>query len=425
MKILYISYFFPPFASIGGSRSFGQYTQLKKLGYDVKAISSNNQGLSIDKTYYKDSEDIIYFGKVDNGQINLSRHDSISNLIKAYILKLPKSFIRFFYLARYLLFGLHEKREWFDSVLNGIDKRLGEWVPDLIISTYSPIDTHILANRLQTKYKSRWFAEFRDCFSFNTMAFSRKENELLNLFLRKKEKDIIKNADLIISATKFIQSYYTRHHRKNSILVYGGWDESNQLHSNLERSNIRNNRRLKILHAGSMLYGTRNIDVLISAFKDFPLLRDKIEIHLVGRHTDLFRSQVLKHNLNNSILLQEEIGSTKLDQLYKQSDILLIIMKDDPMERYTVTGKIFTYIKYKKPIIIIDKFNSEASQIISEHKLGYTVKQASDLYKVLQDDLRDYNVPSEQVINRFSREKQFKSVINFIEKIQTDTTLKL
>ena len=39
-------------------------------------------------------------------------------------------------------------------------------------------------------------------------------------------------------------------------------------------------------------------------------------------------------------------------------------MKDDPMERYTVTGKIFTYIKYKKPIIIIDKFNSEASQII-------------------------------------------------------------
>ena len=96
MKILYISYFFPPFASIGGSRSFGQYTQLKKLGYDVKAISSNNQGLSIDRTYFQDSEDIIYFGRVDNGQINLSRHDSISNLIKAYILKLPKSFIRFF-----------------------------------------------------------------------------------------------------------------------------------------------------------------------------------------------------------------------------------------------------------------------------------------------------------------------------------------
>ena len=93
-------------------------------------------------------------------------------------------------------------------------------------------------------------------------------------------------------------------------------------------------------------------------------------------------------------------------------------MKDDPMERYTVTGKIFTYIKYKKPLII-DKFNSEASQIIREHKLGYTVKKASDLYKILQDDLRDYNVPSEQVINKFSREKQFKSVINFIEKIQT------
>ena len=249
------------------------------------------------------------------------------------------------------------------------------------------------------------------------MAFYRKENELLNLFLRKKEKDIIKNADLIISATKFIQSYFIRHHKKNCILVYGGWDESQQSYNELPSSNEKKNNKLKILHAGSMLYGTRNIDVLVTALKEFPKLMDEIEFHLVGKHTSLFNSQVLKNNLTKSILLQEEIESNKLEYLYRQSDALLIIMKDDPMERYTVTGKIFSYIKYKKPIIILDSYNSEASQIIKKYKLGYIVKDANDLNKVIMNNLKTYNIPSTETIISFSRERQFQSVINLIKKI--------
>ena len=43
MKILYISYFYPPFNTIGGARSYGQVKALTEAGCDVKIISSPDQ----------------------------------------------------------------------------------------------------------------------------------------------------------------------------------------------------------------------------------------------------------------------------------------------------------------------------------------------------------------------------------------------
>ena len=51
MKILYISFFFPPFNTIGGLRAYGQVKALREAGCDVRVITSANQGFEKEENF--------------------------------------------------------------------------------------------------------------------------------------------------------------------------------------------------------------------------------------------------------------------------------------------------------------------------------------------------------------------------------------
>ena len=148
--------------------------------------------------------------------------------------------------------------------MSNVRERLGNWKPDLIISSFSPIDSHYIASKLKSDFNCYWFAEYRDNFSFNTMAFSTRKNELLSILLRRFEKKILYNCDLIVGVTPFISKYYESFFQKDTITVYGGWD------SDLKKKNIPNPFKMNsinVLHCGSMLYGSRNIETIKIIYK--------------------------------------------------------------------------------------------------------------------------------------------------------------
>ena len=92
-------------------------------------------------------------------------------------------------------------------------------------------------------------------------------------------------------------------------------------------------------------------------------------------------------------------------------------MKSSKMEKYTLTGKIFSYIRFGKPILIIDKYNSEASKLILKYKMGYVASNSYELNNVLKIPVENMNRPSQKVIEEFSRANQFKKILNRINQL--------
>ena len=142
MKILYISFFFPPFNTIGGLRAYGQVKALREAGCDVRVITSANQGFEKEENFdYEKLGRDTYYIRSSNQVLRPSPR--VSSL-KVFLINLPRIFNRYFFLLKYLVLG--EEKKWLQQAKIEYASILGTWVPDIIFSSQSPISSHKLAS---------------------------------------------------------------------------------------------------------------------------------------------------------------------------------------------------------------------------------------------------------------------------------------
>lgn len=408
-------------------RSYGQVQALLDLGCDVKVISCSSQGFEINEDFDQQSLKNVILKGVKTFPAQLKNIDLSKNYYRDRIKKIvlrafPKSFLRIIYLLRTLIFFGRDDPKWTRNVLKDYDKDLGNWTPDIVFSTFSPIDSHIIASKISRDLDIPWVAEYRDCWSFNTMLFSTSENELSSRILRTIERSILSNCSVIFAATPFIQSYYGKHFSAETELLLGGWEEKNKeiVEKYLHKANIyddlnesQRQKKIKILHLGSMLHGTRSILPIIQMLDSEPLLKDKYEFEFVGRDSRLFQSILDKSSANDAIKLFNHVSFNEAEKLGYKADILLIIMKDSPMEKYTLTGKIFEYIKFSKPIISFDPYDSEVSMLIKKFNLGHHVKSVNEFQLLLKSKTKssDFRKTDNDTRLGFKRSAQIKKVL--------------
>lgn len=370
------------------------------------------------KVFYKGKKNIVFNHKVINEKPVLQKRKFSS--FKSFLIRAtPKIFIRAFVLISSLFKGYEEFPHWSKKVLEDYQNDIQGWKPDIIFSSYSPIDSHILASKISKELEVPWVAEYRDCWSFNTMGFSENQNDLLSLFLRKKEREILKGCQLILAATPFIKEYYQKFFDKNVELLLGGWEEETKVSTasfGIEDS------RLEILHLGSMLHGTRSLEPIIELLERYPELQQKYHFSFVGRDTDLFINKVKNSHLTKSISLSKHVTFNQSEKLGLSTDILLILMKNTPMEKYTLTGKIFEYIKFQKPIICIDPFESEVSNFIKNFKMGYVIKSVDELASLLKskESINDFIKISDIDRLKFKRSEQISNILNILPSTLRD-----
>ena len=370
------------------------------------------------KVFYKGKKNIVFNHKVINEKPVLQKRKFSS--FKSFLIRVtPKIFIRAFVLISSLFKGYEEFPHWSKKVLEDYQNDIQGWKPDIIFSSYSPIDSHILASKISKELEVPWVAEYRDCWSFNTMGFSENQNDFLSLFLRKKEREILKGSQLILAATPFIKEYYQKFFDKNVELLLGGWEEETKVSTasfGIEDS------RLEILHLGSMLHGTRSLEPIIELLERYPELQKKYHFSFVGRDTDLFINKVKNSHLTKSISLSKHVTFNQSEKLGLSTDILLILMKNTPMEKHTLTGKIFEYIKFQKPIICIDPFESEVSNFIKNFKMGYVIKSVDELASLLKskESINDFIKISDIDRLKFKRSEQISNILNILPSTLRD-----
>lgn len=408
MKVLYITFFYPPYNTIGGLRAYGQVKALRDNGCEVKVITSHDQGFEEDITTYYEGldKDTYYFGTKTNYKKNVT---SFSSLARRVLIKSPRIINRYFFLLSYLFFG--EKKKWLNEVKKNYQPILKSWKPDLIFSSQSPISSHEIASFLSSRTKIKWVAEFRDSWSYNPMAFSANENDFSSILMRRIERKILNNCSLIISATKFISLYYKKNFSLDTYTLYGGWEE------NLNKKPLKiKEEKITITHLGSMLQGRRSILPIINILSDNESISSKYKFQFIGRDTSIFKSQVSKQ-LEKSIILKELVPYAEAEKYGYSSDILLIIMMDSPQERHTLTGKIFDYIKYQKPILVVDPFGSEASNLIKKYEMGHVFSNYNQMRDFLEATANssNFNRISDEHRLLFERGNQISHLISYLQ----------
>ena len=297
---------------------------------------------------------------------------------------------------------------------------------DFIISSYSPPAVCVVSHKLKQKYPNlKWIADFRDLWAYNHISPAKG---ILGVYEKYKEKKLLSNADKIITVsnplTEDMKKVYPN---KKVYTIENGFDpdEFSNWQKNIN-SIPKVGKKLVISYLGTIYPEKRDPTILFEAVNELieenKIKEEQIEINFYGDNKKQLEDIIQPNNFNkfNIINIKGFIKREESLKIQKQSDLLLLLEWNDPSARGVLTGKLFEYIVSGTPIVAVSISNKNAAgELIEKTQTGklYLDKDSlkQDLLKIFETNKIDFFNPKIEEIEKFSRDKQIKKLIETME----------
>ena len=259
---------------------------------------------------------------------------------------------------------------------------------DAILSTSSPVTSHIIAHDLKEKYDIPWVADLRDLWNLNPYI---DHNFIRRYFEKRLEMKTFKNADALTTTTDMAkQTLQTIHPEKRIYPVVSGFDPED--FENTKQT--ENTEKLTLIYAGSLYGGKRDpsilFDAIIQLINENKIRSNEIIIDFYGDDTNLHELSQ-KYNITDNISIHGRITQSEVLQHQMNSDVLVLISWMNESEKMFIPGKIFDCIGCKKPILSIGYSEGSLKDLINKTNIGYHVSNVDECKKAIYDYYTKYN----------------------------------
>ncbi len=344
MKILIISYFFPPYNSIGSVRVGKTAKYLHQFGHDVTVIS--NQGNHWDQSVS------IEIPENKNIKIDSKPFDELITEEYASRSMISKLWFRIVtsIKTRNVFYLLADSSwSWYPNAVKVAEKHIQDHKPDIIYSTALPISSHFIARKLSQKYAITWVAEYRDLWSGDYGAGISVQRSIVQKVI---EKWLLRPVKGIVTVSKPLASYFESHYKKSTCVVYNGYDKDESIENKIgeERSRLP----IRIVYTGNFYEGY-DPSILFKAIQKLDESGDKIEVNFYTSQSDKIQPFIDKYNIQESVNLFGLVPYQDSIKIQMNADILLFLSYNHSKYRGKgiLSGKVFEYIAAGHPIISI------------------------------------------------------------------------
>ena len=259
---------------------------------------------------------------------------------------------------------------------------------DAIMSTSSPVTSHIIAHDLKDKYGIPWVADLRDLWNLNPYI---THNAIRRYFEKRLEMKTFKNVDALTTTTELAkQKLQSIHPDKKIVSVVSGFDPQD-----FEKTKqTEESEKLTLIYAGSLYSGKRDPSILFDSIgqliKENKIDPNKIVIDFYGDDTNL-KELSQKYDIQNNVRIHGRITQEEVLQHQMNSDVLLLISWMDESEKMFIPGKIYDCIGCKKPVLSIGYKEGSLKDLIDETNIGYHVSDVEGCKKSIYDYYTKYN----------------------------------
>ena len=278
---------------------------------------------------------------------------------------------------------------------------------DAILSTSSPITSHIIAHDLKEKYGIPWIADLRDLWNLNPYI---SHNFIRRFFEKRLEMKTFKNVDTLTTTTDLAQkTLKTIHPDKKITSVVSGFDPEDFK----KTRQTKQSEKLTLMYAGSLYGGKRDPSILFDAINQLisenKLDKDKIIVDFYGDETNL-RQLSQKYNIPENINIHGRITQSEVLTHQMNSDILLLISWMSESEKMFIPGKVYDCIGCRKPILSIGWPEGSLKDLIERTNIGYHISDVEECKKAIYDYYTKYiNNDLKYCGNEFAEEYSLKN----------------
>ncbi len=337
--------------------------------------------------------------------------DSTKMTITGFLIRLYKE----------ALFYPDQDKAWKTPAVKAGSQFLSSESVEAIISSSSPVTSHVIAKQLKDKYKLPWIADLRDLWSQN---HNYPYGALRKAFDRRLERKTLSTAEALVTVSKpLVERLKILHEGKKVYEVTNGFDPE-------EMNTTKNSLTAKftITYTGQIYTGKQDPSKLLQALRELIsegiMKPDDVEVRFYGYEEAWLTREIEKYGLKDVVKQYGVVPRKIALEKQRESQLLLLLNFEDPMEKGTYTLKIFEYLAAKRPILVTGGFDNDVKEkLLTETKAGFYAK-VQDVKKILEKTYLDYKVNGEityegdeEEINRYSYREMARKFATILDQI--------
>jgi len=290
--------------------------------------------------------------------------------------------------------------EWYWEAKRVLKSHLIKEKFDLVISSYAPMYTHLLAAYAKKMQPSIcWIADFRDAYINNITKRNKSNVSSKVCFIM--QNYIVRKADRITTVSDGLRKELMRQNRyiKNKMLtITNGYDEEDR---RIINDDTNNNSIFTIAYTGTIYHRHSDPSMLFQALKELisegKIESTKVRFDYCGKDTKGINFLAKHYGIESIMNYYGVVNRKKSMEIQSSSQLLLALAWNKKDSTGILTGKIFEYMLIQKPVISItvgDRPRGELSKLIRRSNLGIACEEKNykdDLQKLKSFISKNYN----------------------------------
>lgn len=279
--------------------------------------------------------------------------------------------------------------EFFDTARMLIDK----YKITNVITSFGPMFMLEVGIKIKNYFGSKifWISDYRD----ELVGSSNIEYNGFGKVI-KINKDTLISSDLVTTISYGLRDrlakqlkLYGISNNEKIVVIENGIDDDLYHKLNQETTlNSRSNETIDIVYTGTIYHPSQNPEVIFQALSEMPLdARRKFRIIYAGKHSNVFKYAADKYNLSANLIDYGMVPKQKALKLQADADILLIL-KYNYLYEGILTGKLYDYLLFNKPILVLGnkdlEFHRRTQKIGGIKVIDYDISQVR---RILNDIL--------------------------------------
>lgn len=423
MRILIVSFRFPPFNSIGAVRISKFATFLEGLGAEVRVITANGQGLPTTLPVEIDESQVIRLNYREGDQVlrkfGFSKGDAqpvASNTKSSPGLKsrakqlLARSYVSFFHWP-------DNKRAWIKEVQRAADELVKEWRPDVIFASGHPLSSLVAASKVAKRHRIPWVGELRDPWVDNHYAL--RPHFWRHAIDVKWEADTVKSAASWVVVSDFMKEELIKRCGREVHVIFNGFDAKDFPSEDEVESDPK---IVNVVYTGEIYAGKRDPRPFLEGIALMPEAdRAMLKVHFYGRDHSICKKIAAELGLQSVVEIHEPVTYKESLHIQAAADVLLLLTMNHPSERGVYTGKLFEYLGARRPILVLGAEDGGAATLVRERGIGQFARDAATVSRILTEWVREkvahgsVKRPDASVSEQFSRQKQATALYELLK----------
>lgn len=421
MRILIITYYFPPFNTIGAVRMGKTARYLLRAGHDVRVVAACPPKLTRALPLEIPPKRVTYAGRFDASWAPTLIAEAYAGDTRYRATEPPSPAGGLRGKLDKALYNLANKGLGWCSYAEAAARQVTrDWQPDLIFASYKPANALVAASNIARALRVPWVAELRDLWTDNHYYAA---SGLKGWFERRQERAVLSTAAGLVTVSEPLAEVLRGKYSAPVETVYNGYDAGDYPDPRPEPAP---GLPLRIVYTGDLYAGKRDPSPLFAALQLLGSAARDVRVEFYGSDPAAVRPLAEHYGVADSVLVHGAIPYSEALRAQCLADILLFMLWHDPREKGVFTGKFFEYLGARRPLLTLGPEDNVAASAVVERNAGVVANTPDDIAAHLRAWLAqkiDGGIPGlpEAAAVGYSREEQVGRLEGFFRRLLNGT----